>query len=85
MNMGQIGAFEAKSQLSWLLDRVAAGESFTITKHGKPVAKLVPVNAARRATKPDVRTAIARLHKLSKGVRLGNIRLRDMIEEGRKS
>jgi hypothetical protein len=42
-------------------------------------------DAAQRAAKPNLRAAIAQLHKLSKGVRLGNIRLRDLIEEGRKS
>lgn len=83
--MAHIGAFDAKTHLSRLLDQVAAGESFTITKHGRPVAKLVPIDAVQRAAKPDVRTAIARLHKLCKGVRLGSIRLRDIIEEGRKS
>lgn len=83
--MGYIGAFDAKTHLSRLLDQVAAGESFTITKHGGPVAKLAPIDAAQRAAKPDVRAAIARLHKLSKGVRLGDIRLRDLIEEGGKS
>lgn len=36
-----IGAFEAKTHLASLLDRVAAGEEVLITKHGKPVARLV--------------------------------------------
>ena len=40
--MDTIGAFEAKTHFSSLLERVAQGESFTITRHGKPEAKLVP-------------------------------------------
>ena len=40
--METIGAFEAKTRLSELLERVARGESFLITKHGHPVARLVP-------------------------------------------
>ena len=36
-----VGAFEAKTHLSSLLDRVAEGEEVVITKHGKPVARLV--------------------------------------------
>lgn len=40
--MSTIGAFDAKTRLSELLDRAAQGESFVITKHGHPVAKLVP-------------------------------------------
>lgn len=43
--MDTVGAFEAKSHLSALLERVAQGESFTITKHGKPVAMLRNVSA----------------------------------------
>jgi prevent-host-death family protein len=38
----EIGAFEAKNKLSALLDRVEMGEVIIITRHGKPVAKLVP-------------------------------------------
>ncbi len=38
-----VGAFEAKTHLSELLARVEAGEQVTITKHGRPVARLVPV------------------------------------------
>lgn len=37
-----LGAFEAKTRLSELLVRVEAGEQVTITKHGRPVARLVP-------------------------------------------
>lgn len=38
-----VGAFEAKTHLSSLLQRVEAGEEVTITKHGRPIARLVPV------------------------------------------
>lgn len=45
-----VGAFEAKTLLSELLQRVERGERVTITKHGRPVAQLVPVeySGARR-------------------------------------
>ncbi len=39
---GQVGAFEAKNTLGTLLDRVERGEEIVITRHGKPVARLVP-------------------------------------------
>ena len=45
--METIGAFEAKTHLSALLERVAQGESFTITRHGKPIAQLVPADRTR--------------------------------------
>jgi prevent-host-death family protein len=38
-----IGAYEAKTHLPALLERVARGERFTITKHGRPIARLVPI------------------------------------------
>jgi len=38
----QVGAFEAKNTLGSLLDRVENGEEIVITRHGKPVARLVP-------------------------------------------
>jgi len=40
--MNEIGAFEAKNTLGTLLDRVERGEEIVITRHGKPVARLVP-------------------------------------------
>jgi prevent-host-death family protein len=40
--MKEIGAFEAKNTLGALLDRVERGEEIIITRHGRPVARLVP-------------------------------------------
>lgn len=42
--MSKVGAYEAKTHLPKLLARVAKGERFIITKHGKPVAELSPVS-----------------------------------------
>jgi prevent-host-death family protein len=42
MGMEEIGAFDAKNTLGSLLDRVQRGEEIVITRHGKPVARLVP-------------------------------------------
>ena len=44
--MLEIGAFEAKNTLGTLLDRVQNGEEVLITRHGKPVARLVPNTGA---------------------------------------
>lgn len=46
-----IGAFEAKTKLSELLDRVEAGEVIVITRHGSPVATLQPWSEAVDAKK----------------------------------
>ncbi len=81
--MESVGSFEAKTHLPQLLERVAQGEEFTITKHGKPVARLVPVIPA--TPKPDVRKVIEELKAFSKSNTLGEGNtIRDLIEEGRR-
>jgi prevent-host-death family protein len=79
--MTTVGAYEAKTHLSELLDRVAKGEKITITKHGVPVAVLMPPPNGNRA---DAREAIARLRELRKGRTLGGLTVRALIEEGRR-
>jgi prevent-host-death family protein len=49
---GTVGAFEAKTHLSALLDRVERGEEVTITRRGLPVAKLVPVKKVAEGVHP---------------------------------
>ncbi len=81
--METVGSFEAKTHLSELLERVGQGEEFTITKHGKPVARLVP--AVPSQPKPDVRQIIEELEAFSKGNTLGEgLSIRELIEEGRR-
>ncbi len=79
--MATVGSYEAKTHLPKLLEKVAKGERIVITKHGLPVAELVP-SSGRGAT--DVKTVIKELKKLRKKIRLGGLSLRDMIEEGRR-
>ena len=55
----EIGAFDAKNKLGMLLDRVENGEEIIITRHGKPVARLVP--NATRIDRPQVRAALERI------------------------
>lgn len=43
-----VNVHDAKTHLSRLLDRVAAGEEIVIAKAGRPVAKLVPIERAKR-------------------------------------
>jgi prevent-host-death family protein len=76
-----IGAFEAKTHLSGLLDRVARGERLTITKRGKPVAMLVPFEPERSTTGEDL---VARMKQLAKGQMLGDLDIKGMIEHGRR-
>jgi prevent-host-death family protein len=77
-----IGAYEAKTHLSELLERVEAGQEITITKHGTPVAKLVPVK--KGASREERAAAIERIQKLSSGLSLGGLKIKDLIREGRR-
>ncbi len=52
--MKTIGSFSAKTHLSDLLEQVAQGESFLITKRGKPMATLSPVSTARQQGPRDL-------------------------------
>ncbi len=78
--MSQVGAYEAKTHFSQLLDRVAKGEEITITKHGVPVAVLAPVKKRNRKA---IRTAIEAIEAFGKRHRLDGLSIREMIEEGR--
>jgi prevent-host-death family protein len=79
-----VGAFEAKTHLSALLQRVERGEEITITRHGKAVARLVP--ACDREADAEARRlwVIEQSKRLRKKYSLGGIPARELINEGRK-
>jgi prevent-host-death family protein len=79
--METVSSYEAKTHLSELLSRAAKGERITITKHGIPVAMLVPAQAL---TKQDCRAVIHEIRKFRKGHTLGGILLKELIKEGRR-
>lgn len=79
--MTTIGAFEAKTHLARLLDRVEGGESFTITKHGRPVARLVPAAGPDRAR---AREAAERLKRFAERHSLGGLSWKELRDEGRR-
>lgn len=79
--METVGAYEAKTQLSRLLERVEAGGTVVITKHGRPIARLVP--ASRRTT--DVAGVAAALRAARRGVTRGDVPVREMLDEGRRA
>ena len=82
-----IGAYDAKIRLSHLLDRVASGEQFVITRHGRPIARLVPEPGGRdRAAAQDAVAEITRLRQdlAARGVRFTAEEIRGLREEGRR-
>ena len=64
--MEMIGAYEAKTHLPQLLDRVVRGERLTITRHGKPVAQLIPVTTDRQRAQQAAARIIERRQYLKK-------------------
>jgi prevent-host-death family protein len=80
--MKTIGAVEARTHLPELLDRAVLGERVTITRCGKPVAMLVPFNEEPAIASLE---AAAALRVLRSGVTLGDLRLGELIDEGRIS
>ncbi len=80
--MKTVGAFQAKTQLSQLLDQVEKGETVTITRHGKPVAVLAPITSGRKKTGEEW---LAEVKRIRKGITLGGtVTIRQLIDEGRR-
>lgn len=78
--MGIVGTYEMKTHLSKLLDRVEKGERITITRHGVPVAVMVPATPGRKG----VAEAIANIRELRAGMSFDGLALKELIEEGRR-
>jgi prevent-host-death family protein len=80
--METVGAFEAKTHLSELLERVSKGETITITRHGVPAAMLVPVGeASKKLSHKDI---VEGMRSLRKRVKPDRMSVREMVEEGRR-
>lgn len=79
--MRSVGAYEAKTHLSALLEQVSQGEHITITRHGVPLAMLVPVPGHESFGAGDV---FKDLRAFRKGRGLGGVSIRELIEEGRR-
>ena len=80
-----VGAYEAKAKLSELLDKVEHGEQVVITRHGKPIARLVPErghDVAKAMAAVDGLLAIGK-ELAAQGVRVTQADIRAMRDEGR--
>jgi prevent-host-death family protein len=76
----EVGAYEAKTRLAALLDEVERGHAVTITRHGEPVAVMVPAAAP---VVPPVADVVAALKALRRGRSLG-MDVKAAIAEGRR-
>ena len=79
--MKTVGAFEAKTHFNQLLKKVSEGETIRITRRGIPVAKLVPdIEAGQK----DLKKMVAEFRRIRQGASLGDLSIRDLINEGRR-
>ena len=78
-----IGAFEAKTHFSQVIDKAERGEDFIITRRGKPVAKIIPFEQKKEMTRKEAIAELMEMRKLYRG-EPGSFNIREAIEEGRK-
>ena len=74
--MAEIGAYDAKTHLPKLLERVERGESFVITRHGRPVAALTPVSGRDVAR---IQAAMSEIHAIRKVLKRRGVRLQEVL------
>jgi prevent-host-death family protein len=80
--MKSVGCYEAKTHLPRLLGQVEKGETITITRRGKPIARIVPAVVEARSVGAVVEEMLA--YRDQHGPVLGSdLTVREMIEEGR--
>jgi len=77
----KVGAYEAKTRFSELLDHVARGETITVTRHGVEVAQLIPVGQLRQ---DEARRAVEEIKRMRAGIRLDGLSLTELRDEGRR-
>ena len=81
MPVRSVGGFEVKTHLAALLDTVSAGDQITITRHGHPVARLVPAAAQSPGS---VAQTLVRLRQFNQGQSLGGISIAELRDQGRR-
>ncbi len=80
--MTEVGTFEAKNKLSELLARAERGEEVVITRRGKPVARLVPMDSASDRERSIA--AMQRIRQRAKSLQLGAADVAEMIRSRRE-
>jgi prevent-host-death family protein len=78
-----VGTYEARTRLAKLLEEVGRVETVTITRHGRPIARVVPISGERRAERTADRI-VAAFRRLRAGAKRTGPGIRDLIEHGRR-
>lgn len=83
--METVGSYKAKTHLPQLLERVEHGETFTITRHGKPIARLLPaIPSAGQTDIVETIAAMARFQEKEAPSLGGKVSIRDLINDHRR-
>jgi prevent-host-death family protein len=80
--MEHVGVYAAKTHLASLLDRVEGGEEVLITRHGRPVARLVPVEPQDKAAR--TKALVDEIRSTRKGFRITGKELSALVQAGRR-
>lgn len=79
--MGTVGSYDAKTRLPEMLKRTEKGEKITITRHGVPVATLVPAEKMKRA---NILAVIREIRQFRDEHSIGKLNIKELIEAGRR-
>ena len=79
--MERIGIYDARAKLSELIERVQFGEEVVLTRHGEPVARLVPEKQRRKGSGT---AAVTRIRALARKLNIRGVDVRKLIEGGRR-
>ena len=80
--MKRIGIYEARTHFSEIIDEVVEGETIIVTRHGSPVARIVPEPPDRAAAQALIDDWFEYRNK--KGITLGNLTIRELIDDGKR-
>ena len=78
----EIGVFEAKTHFSQVMEKVANGSDYIVTRRGKPVAKIIPIQQEQEMSREEVIEQFREFRKLYRG-KPGSFNIREAIDEGR--
>jgi len=79
--MERLGIYDARARLSELIERVQSGEEVVLTRHGEPVARLVPEKQQRRRSRA---ATVKRIRTLARKLDIRDVDVRKLIEEDRR-
>jgi len=83
MECQQIGAYDAKTHFSYVLENVERGKDYIVTKRGKPVAFITQIDSVKKMTYQEAVEALIGMQKFYRG-KPGDFNIREAIEDGRK-